>query len=472
MAAIERASATDAGTKPSLHSGFHAVAWRWHFYAGLYVVPFLLMLALSGLVMVFFTGFQTRLGPVVTVNPVDRAPLPVSVQAQAALELRSNAALREYIAPATPDRASWFVVARDGTTEAVAVDPYTAQVLQLVDKDHTWFAWAEKIHGTLLLGDVGDRLIEIAAGLAIVMIVTGLYLWWPRGGTRWGQVLVPDLRLKGRLWWRSLHASVGFWLSAVLLVFLLTGLSWTGIWGAKFAQPWGSFPAAKWDAVPLSDATHATLNAGGTHEVPWGLEQTPLPASGSQAGAVGVPAGQSVNLDSVAALAKQLGFTGQHHIQLPQGDTGVFTLSADTMSGDLGSPTQDRTVHVDRYTGRVLAEAAYADYPLLAKAMAVGIALHQGDMGLWNAWLNVLFCLAIVFLCASGIVMWWKRRPKGSWRLVAPPPPRDASLWKGGALVMCALALAFPLSGAVLLGVVLLDWLVVSRLPALRTALG
>jgi uncharacterized iron-regulated membrane protein len=456
VAAIERASAADAGTKPSR---FHAVAWRWHFYAGLYVVPFLLMLALTGLVMVFFTGFQTRLGPVVTVSVMDHVPLPVSAQAQAVLELRSQATLSEYVAPATPDRASWFVVARDGVTEAVAVDPYTAQVLQLVDKDHTGFAWAEKIHGTLLLGDVGDRLIEIAAGFAIVMVVTGLYLWWPRGGTRWAQVLLPDLRLKGRLWWRSLHASVGFWLSAVLLMFLLTGLSWTGVWGAQFAQPWGTFPAAKWDAVPTSDATHATLNAGGQHEVPWGLEQTPLPVSGSGAGGVGVPAGQPVTLDSVAALAKQLGFTGQHHIQLPQTDTGVFTISADTMSGDLGNPTQDRTVHVDRYSGRVLAEAAYADYPLLAQGMAVGIALHQGDLGLWNAILNVLFCAAIVFLCASGTVMWWKRRPARSWRLVAPPVPRELPLWKGGALVMCVVALVFPLTGAVLFAVLLLDWL-------------
>lgn len=468
MGVIERASAADAGIQPSR---FHAVAWRWHFYAGLYVVPFLLMLALTGLVMVFFTGFQTRLGPVVTVNVMNHAPLPVSAQAQTVLELRSQATLREYIAPATPERASWFVVARDGVNEAVAVDPYTARVLQLVDKDHTWFAWAQKIHGTLLLGDVGDRLIEIAAGFAIVMIATGLYLWWPRGGTRWAQVLLPDLRLKGRLWWRSLHASVGFWLSAVLLMFLLTGLSWTGVWGAQFAQPWGTFPATKWDAVPTSDTAHATLNTNGQHEVPWGLEQTRLPVSGSNAGAVGVPAGQPVTLDTVAALAKQLGFTGQHHIQLPQNATGVFTISADTMSGDLGAPTQDRTVHVDRYSGRVLAEAAYADYPLLAKGMAVGIALHQGDLGLWNAILNVLFCAAIVFLCVSGIVMWWKRRPARSSRLVAPPVPRELPLWKGGALVMCAVALAFPLTGAVLLAVLLLDGLVVSRLPSLQAAL-
>ncbi len=429
------------------------------------------MLALTGAVMVFFTGFQTRLGFTVPVVP-QAVVLPVSAQAQAVLELRSQGQLIEYIAPRAPDEASWFVVQRDGLTEAVAVDPHTAQVLQLVDKENTVFAWAERIHGTLLIGDVGDRLIEIAAGFAIVMIVTGLYLWWPRGGTRWAQVLMPDLRLKGRLWWRSLHASVGFWLSAVLFVFLLSGLSWTGVWGARFAQPWGTFPAAKWDAVPQSDATHASLNTVGQKEVPWGLEQTPLPASGSAAGVPGVPEGQPVNLDTVAALALQLGFTGQHHIQLPQSDTGVFTVSADTMSGDLKNPTQDRTVHVDRYTGRVIAEAAFADYAPVAKGMAVGIALHQGDLGWWNAALNLLFCAATVFLCVSGIVMWWKRRPARSWRIAAPPAPRDLPLWKGGALVMCGVALAFPLSGAVLLAVLLLDWLVVSRLPALKTALG
>lgn len=461
MSTAQHASTADAGVRPSR---FHAVAWRWHFYTGLYVVPFLLMLALTGAVMVFYTGFQTRLGFTVHVTP-QAAVQPVSAQAQAVLALRSQGQLLEYIAPRASDEASWFVVKRDGLTEAVAVDPHTAQVLHLVDKENTVFAWAERIHGTLLMGDVGDRLIEVAAGFGIVMIATGLYLWWPRGGARWAQVLVPNLRQRGRLWWRSLHASVGFWLSAVLFVFLLTGLSWTGVWGAQFAQPWGTFPATKWEAVPQSGATHASLNTAGQHEVPWGLERTPLPASGSAAG-------PSVNLDSVAALAKQLGFTGQHHIQLPKGDTGVFTISADTMSGDLKNPTKDRTVHVDQHTGRVIAEAAFADYPLLAQGMAVGIALHQGDLGWWNAVLNLLFCAAIVLLCVSGVVMWWKRRPARRWRIGAPPVPRDLPLWKGGAVVMCGVALAFPLSGAVLLAVLLLDWLVVSRLPALKNRLN
>jgi uncharacterized iron-regulated membrane protein len=456
--------------KPS-SSRFYAVAWRWHFYSGLYVVPFLLMLAITGLVMVFFTGFQSRLGMTVHVAPQAQVQT-VTAQAQAALAHLPGATVKEYIAPKAPDVAAWVVLNHAGTTQAMAVNPYTADVLKQVDKENTVFAWAEKIHGTLLLGEGGERFIEVAAGLAIVMVVTGLYLFWPRGADRWTEVLLPDWRASGRKWWKSLHSSVGFWMSVVLFLFLLTGMSWTGFWGAKFVQPWSTFPAAKWDAVPTSTQTHATLNTAGLHEVPWGLEQTPLPESGSQAGTPGVATGEPVNLDGVNALALRLGYTGQFHIQVPQDAKGVYTLSADSMSGDLRNPTQDRTVHVDRYTGRVLAEAAFADYSLVAKAMAVGIALHQGDLGPLSALANVVFCLAVVLLCVSGIVMWWLRRPQGSGRLAAPSVPAQAPLWKGGAAVMLLTALAFPLAGGVLLAVLLLDGLLISRLPALKNALS
>jgi uncharacterized iron-regulated membrane protein len=464
-------SSASAPVRASSSSRFYAAAWRWHFYSGLFVVPFLTILAVTGLVMVYFTGFQSRLGNLVYVQPQNTIQA-VTAQASAVLNEFPGATLKEYIAPKEKDVSAWFVVTRNRATEAVAVDPYTARVLKAVDKESTIFAWAEKIHGTLLIGDAGDRLLEVAAGLGIVMIVTGLYLFWPRNGSRWAQVLVPEWRATGRRWWKSLHASVGFWVSIILLAFLLTGMSWTGIWGGKLVQPWATFPAAKWDAVPASDATHASLNNAGGHDVPWGLEQTPLPASGSQAGVLGVAAGEPVNLDGVAALANRLGFAGQFHINVPQDEKGVYTISADTMSGDLTNPFKDRTVHVDRYTGRVLADVAFADYSVVAKGMAIGIALHQGDIGLWSAWANILACLAIVLLCVSGIVMWWVRRPQGSGRLVAPAVPAQAPLWKTGALVMVITGLAFPLAGGVLLAVVVLDWVLISRVPALKNVLS
>lgn len=464
-------SSTSAPARAPSSSRFYAAAWRWHFYSGLFVVPFLTILAVTGLVMVYFTGFQSRLGNLVYVQ-AQNTTQAVTAQAQAVFAQFPDAKLQEYIAPKSTDLAAWFIVARGGTTEAVAVDPYTAKVIKSTDKESTGFAWARKIHASLLLGDTGKRVMEVAAGLGIVMIVTGLYLFWPRNGGKWTQALVPEWRATGRRWWKSLHTSIGFWISVVLFSFLLTGMSWTEVWGGKFVQPWGTFPAAKWDAVPTSDLTHASLNTAGIRDVPWGLEQTPLPASGSDAGVLGVAAGEPVNLDGVAALANRLGFVGQFHINVPQDEKGVYTVSADTMSGDLTNPFKDRTVHVDRYTGRVLADVAFADYSVLAKGMAIGIALHQGDIGLWSAWANILACLAIVLLCVSGIVMWWIRRPTGSGRLAAPAVPAQAPLWKAGALVMVITGLAFPLAGGVLLAVVVLDWLLISRVPSLKNALS
>lgn len=460
-----------APARAASSSRLYATAWRWHFYTGLFVVPFLLVLAITGLVMVYFTGFQSRLGNLVYVQP-QATTQAVTAQAKAVFAQFPDATLKEYIAPKSPDLAAWFIVARGDATEAVAVNPYTATVIQSTDKESTGFAWARKIHASLLLGDTGKRVMEVASGLGIVMIVTGLYLFWPRNGSGWSQALVPEWRATGRRWWKSLHTSMGFWISVVLFSFLLTGMSWTEVWGGKFVQPWGTFPAAKWDAVPTSDLTHASLNSAGIRDVPWGLEQTPLPQSGSGAGVPGVTSGEPVNLDGVAALANRLGFAGQFHINLPQDEKGVYTVSADTMSGDLTNPFKDRTVHIDRYTGRVLADVAFADYSVVAKGMAIGIALHQGDIGLWSAWANIVACLAIVLLCVSGVVMWWIRRPAGSGRLVAPSVPAQTPLWKGGAIVMVLTGLAFPLAGGMMLAAIVLDYVLISRWPQLKAALS
>lgn len=397
--------ASGVGAPARARSGLYAIAWRWHACAGLFVLPFLLTLALSGAVMVFFTGFQTRLGP----NPVVE-PLPathrVSEQALAALAHVPDGRLRTYIAPRASDRAAWFEVQQGETTYALAIDPYRGEVLRLVDKGNTPFAWAERIHSTLLIGDLGDRLMEIAAWATLLMLVTGALLWWPRGALGWASRFRTQPHAKGRLWWRSLHASLGVWTGLLLMAFLATGLAWTGLTGAKWLQLWNSFPAGKWYEVPASAQPHSALNTAGLQEVPWGLAQVPMPSS--------TPAthGMPMDLDRAAEMARAMGFTGQHQIALPQGVTGVFTISRDSMSGDSQRPTGDRTVHVDRYSGAVLADIRYAHYNGLAKTMAVATALHQGDLGWWNALINLLVCAAVVLLCVAGMAMWWLRRPR------------------------------------------------------------
>lgn len=452
----------------------YRAVWRWHFYAGLYVAPFLFMLALSGLIMVYGNSIETFLGKKYFVAPGGQ-PTSITEQAKVAVDSVPGGKLTLFVNPATGDRANVFVVAdANGKEQVVAVDPHGPKVLGSVVKDDTWFYWADRLHGSLFIGaksnGLGDRLIEIAAGLGILLILTGLYMWWPTDVRGWAAALVPNLGASGRGFWRELHQSVGFYLSIVLLFFFVSGLSWAGVWGEKYVQAWSTFPAAKWDNVPLSDQTHASMNHGALKEIPWTLEQTPMPESGSLAGAIGLAEGTPVNLDTVAAFARGFGFSEQFRINPPQDEKGVYTVSADSMDADTTSPTGDHTIHVDQYTGKILADIRFADYPLAGKAMAVGIALHEATMGWWNTILNTLLCVAVMLLSVSGIVMWWKRRPAGS--LGAPLYPRNFRIPVAIMVLGAILVILFPLSGAVIAAFAIIDFLLPKKLKeaGLRSA--
>ena len=437
-------------------------AWRWHFYAGLFVIPFLTILATTGMMMLWIAWVDGRDGERTPVIPQENAAA-VSVQAEAAVAAIPDGKLVQYVAPRTDDVAALFRIDSNGNATMVAVDPYTAEVIELFPRRSGWYDFFDNIHSDLMLGTTGDRLLETAASLSLVLIATGLYMWWPRENG-WRTALFPTFT-RGRALWKSLHGVVGIWISVLLVFFLISGLAWAGIWGGKFVQAWSQFPAEKWDAVPLSDDIHASMNHH-RREVPWALEQTPMPASGSAAGEAGVAG--AVTIDSIDALAREIGFDARYQMNLPQGDTGVWTLSRDSMNTDSTDPMSDRTVHIDQHSGNILADVRYADYSLAGKAMAVGIALHMGTLGLLSVLANTLVCLSVLFLCVSALVLWWKRRPTAAGRLSAPPMPSELPLWQGAVLVGLFVSMAFPMAGAVLLSVLAVDVLILSRLPALR----
>jgi uncharacterized iron-regulated membrane protein len=462
---------SDTSSAPVGVNKLYFAAWRWHFFAGLYVIPFLLMLAVTGFFMMLFTTYLPEYGDRIAVV-AQAEPLLPSAQAQAAIAaVPGGTGVEKYVAPRSATTPALITVSGPETPVVVALDPYTGAVLRQTEQGNTWNAWLEKIHGTLLIGDTGDRMIEVAAGLGLVMVLTGLYMWWPRdaGGLR--AVLVPNFAAKGRALWKSLHMMVGFWIAVILTFFLITGMAWAGIWGGKWVQAWSTFPAEKWDSVPLSDETHAKMNHA-QKEVPWVLEQTQMPESGSFAGKDVLPMGSKIDLDSMVVLGRMIGFDGRFQVAAPGDAAGVYTLSQDSMSYDSSNPTADRTVHVDQFTGKVLADVRFADYGTAGKAMAVGIALHEGQLGLWNFLVNLVFLTSIVFLCLSGIVLWWKRRPANAGRLAAPPRAQEMPLWKGAAVMAIALSMLFPLLGATLVVVLIVDVLVLQNLPSLKRALS
>lgn len=473
-------SDVSSSEEQSRSKSLYFLTWRWHFYAGLYVIPFMLMLGLTGLVMLFDDEIEaSRYQAVLTVTPQDTR-VAASQQMANVLTAYPAASVTQFVPAPSADLANRFSIKLEsGETQFITVNPYNGEVLGAIDRSDSWYQLANDIHGTLLLGDWGDYLIEIAASLGILLLVSGIYLWIPRDNASRAGFLKVRLSNGSRIVMRDLHANVGGILSFVLLFFLISGLSWTGVWGDKFVQAWSSFPAEKWDNVPLSTQDHATLNHGSEEEIPWNLAKTPLPESHDHEAMLAAQENEKtqgvalnrVGIDFILQQANDLGFT-QFKLNLPRSETGVYTVTANTMSGDITDPRLDRTTHIDQYSGRVLADVTWNEYNPMAKFMAAGIALHQGDVSILNKVVNVFFCLAFILVAVSGGIMWWLRRPTGKAALGAPPKFENAGIWKAGLVTIVALSIAFPLAGGTIIVVLLADWLVFNRVNKLKIALN
>ncbi len=457
----------------------YARIWRWHFYAGLYVAPFLLMLSATGVVMLSKGTIDEWLyADRLFVATPGQAQLSVGQQLEAVAVAVPERTLTQVTPSNEPDRSTEVLTERNGVISAIYVDPTSGAVLgEIVDASRP-SAIALQVHGTLLAGRVGDWLIEIAAGLGVVLVVSGMYLWWPRGG--WRQAF-SVARAPRRLVMRDLHKLTGVVLAPVLMFYLISGLTWTEVWGTRLTQAWSTFPAER--SAPAGAASTAVthgdvLNTPGRVLAPWGIEQTPVPASNphqhGEHGVQPVPDGGAparVTADEAIAIAQSRGIGDRFVVRVPAGDAGVWTISATGMSGLLTDPRDELTVHVDQYTGAVRGVIAFSDYSVAAKAMAVGVPLHQGSFGPWSAWGAAFVCLAILGLSITGIMTWWWRRPSKVWRLAAPPLPRDSRAPRVALLAAVLIGVMFPLVGVTFLIVGLFDGLVVARLPGLRAAL-
>jgi uncharacterized iron-regulated membrane protein len=453
-------------TPASSASGWFRAVWRWHFFASFLVVPILLLLATTGLIYLF----RFQLEPLVNPGPYDVdthasggiAQPYVTQLAVVEQELPGSTAV-SLAEPRHPDDPTIVsVTTADGAGRDVFVDPYRLEVLGSVDPDRTLSGTAIRLHAELMAGTWGDHVIEIGACWAVVMALTGYYLFVR--GFRARRRARKGGRRSARLRYR--HGLVGAFVGVGLLTLLVTGLPWTGFWGEKvqsFATERGS---SMWSLDPgaQSDPT-STLDESLPHshaqDVPWAQGDAPVPAGPGPEGGRNV-----ANVDTAIEVADRQGVRHPMTVALPApADTaGVFSV----IGYAFDAPSDEQTVHVGRYGGEVESTYGFADYPLLAKVVSQGIGLHEGrSLGLWSFWGSALMCLAVIFMCVSGPLMWWRRRPRGAARMGAP---RGRMPLKATPLLVAALlvlGLFLPLFGVTLLAALVLDQVVLRRVPAL-----
>jgi uncharacterized iron-regulated membrane protein len=429
--------------------------WRWHFFAGLLVIPFMLNLAITGGLYLFKdeiddTVFAYR--NVVADSGGLLAPSAIVKAAEQAVPGAKASAYRE-----APDaiHSARVTVSRDGVNRLVFINPHDGAVLGQVDAKQEFNWVVRKIHSLSYFGAFTERLVEIVGGFGLMLVVTGIYLWWPRQQT--GGVLSVRATPAKRVFWRDLHAVTGA-IAGIMIFFLAaTGMPWSSYWGGHvngwLTQHGYGYPAQLWDDVPQS--TKVTQDVVATPG--WIVEKAPVPTS-APAGAMAEPIG----VDAAVATAHKAGVVQGFEMALPDSDTGVYTAAI--YPDDLAN---ERTIHIDQYSGEPLVDLAYRQYPPFGRLIEWGINVHKGqEWGLFNQLLMLAVCLSIVLMCVTAAVMWWKRRPTG--RLGVPPMPPRKSVYIGLWIIAVLFGLAFPMSGLAIVVMVLIDQVVLRFIPPLR----
>ncbi len=431
--------------------------WRWHFYAGLFVIPFILILSVTGAAYLFkpqLDRWQERAWRgLPTAHGVD-----ADAQVKAALAAFPGAGFHYYRIPqAAGDAAVVHVGLPGGEMRDVAVSPQ-GRVIGSADPDDRISAWLAKIHGSLLIGRAGKILVELAASWAIVMILTGLYLWWPRGRGLAG-VVWPRLLLGGRTALRDLHAVTGFWVSGLALVLLFTALPWTDVWASGFR-------AVRAEMGWVQGAQDWKSGAADHHA-----------AHDHRAMAMPTPAATAseprVALDRIVLRARNENLPAPVIIQPPGAPNlfgppngNVWTLTTQTQNRP-----QVRKVSYDVVTGIEVSRSGFADKHVIDRIVGYGIAWHEGALfGIVSQLIGVFTALMLITLAVSGFLMWRRRKPEDA--LGTPPLPRDPAKLKGIAAIILALAALLPLLAASLILLWIVDRLILPRLPRAARWLG
>lgn len=437
-------------SKRSFAPSFHRAIWRWHFYASLFVMPLILILATTGAIYLFkpqLDRWQER--------SFQNLPFAASVsptrQLGAAKEAFPDAQFVNYRLPEfRGDAAIIHVAMPDGSMRDIFVSPQ-GKVLGSIDPDERISAIVARIHGSLFAGRIGDWIVELAACWAIVMVLTGLYLWWPRD-RRLAGVLWPRWGRGGRAFLRDLHAVTGFWVSGLALVLLLTGLPWASVWGEAFRM-------ARTELGLMQRPQNWKSGSGEQHAEHDHEAMVKLQSAGIRL----------VGFDQIVANAKAERLPFPFYVIPPGSDEAsemVWTVKSSAQNRPLNA-----TITYDVATGKELSRSTFADKHVIDRAVNYGIAWHEGQLFGWiNQLIGVVTALALITLTVTGFLMWRKRKPDGV--LGAPPASAPPEKWKGAVAILVLLSALLPLLALSLVALWLFDRLLLPRMPRLAQWLG
>lgn len=203
---------------------FRKAIGKLHLWLGLASGLVVLIVSLSGAVFVFQDEFRDLTQPWRKVAVQAQPMLPPSVLQATAVQAQPGftASWTTYNGP---DRSTAVYLSKGEDVYYAFLNPYTGQLLKVQDLRSDFFTLVQYLHMYLLLPPaIGKWVVDIAVIIFVVMLISGIVLWWPRNkAARKQRFSVKwDASPKRRTY--DLHNVFGFYASALALVLALSGL--------------------------------------------------------------------------------------------------------------------------------------------------------------------------------------------------------------------------------------------------------
>lgn len=342
-----------------------------HLWLGLSSSLILFLICLSGTILAFQDEILDWSEPQKYIS----APVAKSVFKLEALirnlELQSGGQVTNVLVSSAPDRSYQFMVKtnpEERRGKKYSVNPYTGEILNNPNEGPGWFFFFFRMHRWLLLDpEVGRPIVGTATLIYAFLLLSGLYLWWPKSRKHLENSLKVKFTKNFKRLNYDLHNTLGFYSMVFLLVMSLTGLCWSFEWYRNLGS-----------------------NLLGTKIFDRGGRPSEV-----------IPGEKKLTLESILTKYPH---SGESMISLPLNRTSPLVLI------HYRGGIQDK-FEIDPYTGALIKELKFSDKTFGEKVASLIKSLHIGDfMGTFSKTIYFITCLIGTTLPISGFFIWFNKR--------------------------------------------------------------
>lgn len=281
------------------------------------------------------------------------------------------------------------------------INPYTCELLPHIQGE-SFFKTVEDIHRRLMLGNIGKQLVGVSSIVLVILLFSGLYLYFPRLKRTFLASFTFSFKSKGRYFLHSIHSSVGLWVLPLYLVAVLTGLYWSYDW---YRQGLHTLSGVPLPVKPTMNVNKSAQNRMDTLALEQNKKEPQLNRKKSTI-TVDTQLSKAFKMFEIFLQKEYSSAT----IRVPNKGS-VYTISY--FDEDIIHSRARNQMQIDIHSWELLKHERYENKPLNEKLIGSMLPLHSGEFfGIIGQTLMFIACMLMPLFAITGLMLYLNRKQK------------------------------------------------------------